>query len=61
VPASVLTDRPIGQAKLGEARYGVQPGKELALDGVEGVNTEPAKDDGPRKPLDGKRTPLKKR
>jgi hypothetical protein len=62
VPASVLTDRPMGQAKLGEAKYGVQPGKELNLDGVaDGVNTEPVKDDGPRKPLDGKRTPLKKR
>lgn len=62
VPASVLADRPVGQAKVAEAKYGVQPGKELALDGVaDGVNTEPVKDDGPRKPLDGKRTPLKKR
>jgi hypothetical protein len=63
VPSSVsLTLVTGGQSKVAEAKYGVVPGKEVGLDGAEGTPTgEPAKDDGPRKPLDGKRRgPLKR-
>jgi PEGA domain len=58
VPASVsMSLISGGVAKLAEAKYGVVPGKEL--EGIEG--TEPAKDEGPRKPLEQKRRgPLKR-
>ncbi|MFT3710855.1 MAG: PEGA domain-containing protein [Archangium sp.] len=47
-----------GITKVAEAKYGVVPGSE-ALEG-EGTG-EPAKEEGPRKPLDGKRRgPLKR-
>ncbi len=59
VPGTVLTNLGPSGVKLAEARYGVQPGKEL-ID--LGEPDAPAKDDGPRKPLgDGKRVPLKKK
>lgn len=60
VPASVsLTLVTGGQAKLAEAKYGVVPGKEPGLE--ETTPAEGQKDDGPRKPLDGKRRgPLKR-
>ncbi|MFO0600537.1 MAG: PEGA domain-containing protein [Myxococcaceae bacterium] len=60
VPASVsLTLVTGGVSKVAEAKYGVVPGS-TGLD--EGTTTgEPPKDDGPRKPLDGKRRgPLKR-
>lgn len=47
-----------GAVKVAEAKYGIPPGKELSLDAIEG--TEPVKDE-PRKPLGGKRVPLKKK
>ena len=46
-----------GPSKLAEAKYGVVPGKE-GVDGLEA--TEPAKDEGPRKPLEKRRAPLKR-
>ncbi len=61
VPASVSMTLVAGGAanKQGEAKYGVVPGKEPGLEGVEG--TEPPKDEGPRKPLEQKRRgPLKR-
>lgn len=59
VPSSVSTTLVSSGPKLAEARYGIVPGQEAAaLDGVEG--TEPAKDDGSRKPIEPKRrVPLK--
>ena len=60
VPAVVVSGPAPNGTKLAEARYGVQPGKEIAIEGVEPV--EAVKDDGPRKPLEGKsRAPLKKK
>lgn len=60
VPAAVVSGPAPNGTKLAEAKYGVQPGKELVLDAVE--PTDVAKDDGPRKPLDNKsRAPLKKK
>ena len=58
VPSSVsMTLISGGATKLAEAKYGVVPGKELGLD----ETPEPAKDEGPRKPLEGKRRgPLKR-
>jgi hypothetical protein len=60
VPSAVTNGpAPVG-TRIAEAKYGIQPGKELALDGVEPV--EPAKEDGTRKPLEQKsRAPLKKK
>ena len=58
VPSAVTNGpAPVG-TKVAEAKYGITPGKELAVDEpVEGV-----KDDGVRKPLEGKsRAPLKKK
>jgi hypothetical protein len=59
VPSSVsMTLLASGPAKVGEAKYGVVPGKEA--EGLENP-TEPTKDDGPRKPLEQKRRgPLKR-
>lgn len=59
VPASVsMTLITGGATRLAEAKYGVVPGKEP---GMEGLETEPAKDEAPRKPLEGKRrAPLKR-
>jgi hypothetical protein len=61
VPSSVLANLGPSGIKLAEAKYGVQPGKEVA--GLDLEPEQPAKaDDGPRKPLgDGKRVPLKKK
>ncbi len=60
LPAAVVSGPAPNGTKLAEAKYGVQPGKEVALDAVEPV--EGAKDDGPRKPLENKsRAPLKKK
>ncbi len=58
VPSSVsMTLITGGAAKLAEAKYGVVPGKEL--DGLDAA--EPAKEEGPRKPLESKRRgPLKR-
>ena len=61
VPSSVsMTLISGGATKLAEAKYGVVPGKEPGLDGIEGT-PEPGKDEGPRKPLEQKRRgPLKR-
>ncbi len=60
VPSAVVSGPAPNGTKLAEAKYGVQPGKELALEGVE--PTEPTKDEGSRKPLEQKsRAPLKKK
>lgn len=60
VPSAVVNGPAPNGTKLAEAKYGVQPGKEIALDGE--VEATPGKDDGPRKPLEGKsRAPLKKK
>ncbi len=60
LPAAVISGPAPNGTKLAEAKYGVQPGKEIALEGVEPV--EAVKDDGPRKPLENKsRAPLKKK
>lgn len=58
VPSSVsMTLIAGGASKLAEAKYGVVPGKE----GAEGLEaTEPAKEEGPRKPLEKRRGPLKR-
>ncbi len=58
VPSSVsMTLIASGASKLAEAKYGVVPGKE----GAEGLEaTEPAKEEGPRKPLEKRRGPLKR-
>lgn len=60
VPSSVsMTLITGGAAKLAEAKYGVLPGKDGA-DGLEATGEAP-KDEGPRKPLEGKRrAPLKR-
>ena len=62
VPSSVsLTLVSGGSSKQAEAKYGVVPGKEAVDDGAATTSGEPPKDDGPRKPLDGKkRGPLKR-
>jgi hypothetical protein len=57
LPTSVVAGTSSG-AKVADAKYGVQPGKDVATDENP---AEPAKDDGSRKPVDGKRTPLKKK
>ncbi len=60
LPAAVVSGPAPNGTKLAEAKYGVQPGKEIALDAVE--PTESTKDDGSRKPLEQKsRAPLKKK
>ncbi len=60
VPAAVVIGPAPGGTKVAEAKYGVQPGKEVVLEGVE--PSETVKDDGPRKPLETKkRVPLKKK
>lgn len=59
VPAAVVSGPAPGGTKLAEAKYGVQPGKEVALDGE--PDAAPTKEDGPRKPLDKSRAPLKKK
>ena len=59
VPSPVTNGpAPVG-TRVAEAKYGIQPGKELALDEA----VEPTKDEsGSRKPLEGKsRAPLKKK
>lgn len=59
VPSAVVSGPAPGGTKLAEAKYGVQPGKEVAIDAEP---TEAVKDDGPRKPLETKtRAPLKKK
>jgi hypothetical protein len=60
-PSSVSFEL-VGQAsKMGEAKYGVVPGKVAATEALETVDSkEPGKEDGPRKPL-GPRAPLKKK
>jgi tetratricopeptide (TPR) repeat protein len=60
VPSSVsLTLVTGGATRVAEAKYGVVPGSEAGLEG-EGPGEQP-KEDGPRKPLDGKRRgPLKR-
>ncbi|MDX2010555.1 MAG: PEGA domain-containing protein [Myxococcaceae bacterium] len=63
VPSSVSFDLAGQSAKVAEVKYGVVPGKAAAAEALEGLETggkEPAKDDGPRKPL-GPRAPLKKK
>ena len=57
VPSAVTNGpAPVG-TKVAEAKYGIQPGKEIAID----EPGEPVKDNGPRKPLGQKsRAPLKK-
>ncbi len=58
VPSAVANGPGLSGTRLAEAKYGVQPGKELAVDDL----VEPSKDEGSRKPLDGKsRAPLKKK
>lgn len=58
VPSAVANGpAPVG-TKVAEAKYGIAPGKELAID----EPAEPVKDDGTRKPLEHKtRAPLKKK
>lgn len=62
VPSSVsMTLITGGSTKLAEAKYGVVPGKELGLEGID-ATPEPTRDEGPRKPLEGKRRgPLKRK
>lgn len=57
VPSPVATAASTG-VKTAEVKYGVQPGKDIVS---ENEPNEPAKDDGARKPVDGKRSPLKKK
>ncbi|MFZ5471574.1 MAG: PEGA domain-containing protein [Myxococcota bacterium] len=60
VPSPVSLSTVASTAKVAEAKYGVQPGKDLAAD-IE-APIEPVKDVGPRTPLaPAKRTPLKKK
>lgn len=60
VPSAVVNGPAPSGTKLAEAKYGVQPGKEVALDGE--PEATPGKEDGPRKPLETKsRAPLKKK
>lgn len=59
VPEAVSTTLVSSAAKTTEARFGIVPGAALADDGE--PTTEPAKNDGPRKPLEQKRrAPLKR-
>lgn len=63
VPASVSLNLVVGGPKVAEAKYGVVPGKEVALEAIEGAGPEAGKGttDGGRKPLEQKRrAPLKK-
>ncbi len=57
VPAQVAAATSTG-IKTAEVKYGAQPGKDIVS---ENEPSEPAKDDGARKPVDGKRSPLKKK
>lgn len=59
VPEAVSTTLVSSAAKTTEARFGIVPGAALADDGE--PSAEPAKNDGPRKPLEQKRrAPLKR-
>ncbi|PZR18349.1 MAG: hypothetical protein DI536_00235 [Archangium gephyra] len=58
VPSSVSSTLVSTAAKTSEARYGIVPGAEI---GVDGDAIEPAKDEGPRKPIEQKRrAPLRR-
>ena len=61
IPSAVVSGPAPNGTKLAEAKYGMQPGKELALEGVELIE-QPAKEEGSRAPLEKKsRAPLKKK
>jgi hypothetical protein len=60
VPASVALALAPGATKVGEATYGVVPGKELDVEGIDtgvglGTGSEQPPADGQRKPLEQKR------
>jgi hypothetical protein len=58
VPSNVTSGPPPVGTKVAEAKYGITPGKELAVD----EPVEATKDEGSRKPLESKsRAPLKKK
>lgn len=58
LPSAVAAGSSSGP-KVADAKYGVQPGKDVASDTE--VGPEPVKDEGARKPVDSKRVPLKKK
>jgi hypothetical protein len=55
VPAGVATALAASASKTAEAKYGVVPGKELDVEGIDTGGPEAAPADGQRKPLEQKR------
>jgi hypothetical protein len=61
LPSSVSPAALSLSQEVAEAKFGVVPGREVALEAVDGETKDPAVTDGTRKPVEGKRrVPLKK-